>query len=112
MSAADEILKRRRAELAEKFLARSHEDIVMLQARLAAASADAPLPGAADFRMSAHKIAGTGATLGLDSLSDLGRELELLLSRASGSVRAPELEDLKLATLRLLSEIERLSAQP
>ena len=112
MSAADEILRQRRAELAGKFLRRSQEEAAGIRARLVETCADAPLEHAADLKMFAHKISGTGATLGLDSLSELGRELEMLLSRPAGGadVAAAELEQLRDASLRLLEEVERLLA--
>ena len=112
MSAADEILKQRRAELAKKFLTRSREEALRCRARLAAASVGAPLPQAADLKMLAHKISGTGATLGLDSLSDRARNFEQELARhADGeALSATDLEALRASASELLEDIERRSA--
>jgi hypothetical protein len=109
MSAADELLKQRRAELARKFLERSHQEAVVFLARLAEARPGAPIAGASDFKMFAHKIRGTGATLGMDSLSDLAGELEALLAKhGAGSPSAADFEALNSAAQGLFQDIERL----
>jgi HPt (histidine-containing phosphotransfer) domain-containing protein len=61
--------------------------------------------------MFAHKIRGTGATLGMDSLSDLAGELEALLTKLGGiSPAAQDLAALNHAARRLFEDIERLLA--
>ena len=109
MSAADEILKQRRAELAQKFLRRSLNEARLCGARLAAASAEEPLQGAAELKMFAHKITGTGATLGLEAVSEVAREFETALSPPAGGgpVAALDLDGLRSTAARLLAEIER-----
>jgi chemotaxis protein histidine kinase CheA len=67
----------RMAELAAKFLERSDADIQSMRAGLARlASGDAAALG--EVRHLAHRMAGTGATLGFEPLSELARRLEQL----------------------------------
>jgi chemotaxis protein histidine kinase CheA len=65
----------RMAELATKFLERTDTDIQSIRKGLARlASGDAAVLG--DVRHLAHRMAGTGATLGFETLSELARRVE------------------------------------
>jgi len=69
----------RLAELAEKFIERTRGEIeTMRQAVGALASPGSPALG--EILHLAHRITGTGATLGFDAVSERARHLELLVA--------------------------------
>jgi chemotaxis protein histidine kinase CheA len=78
----------RMAELAEKFLERTHGDIASMRSGLARmASGDTNALG--DIQHLAHRMVGTGATLGFESLSGLAHHLEKL-TEDCGAVALPD----------------------
>lgn len=95
----------RMAELREKFIERTQGELATLRAGLASLEAGdaAALAGIVQL---AHRMGGTGATLGLESLSAHAREIEKIAdAQPSGS--APD-----AATLaRLRACIEELAAE-
>jgi HPt (histidine-containing phosphotransfer) domain-containing protein len=111
MSAADELLKQRRAELARKFLNRSHEDASRFREVLDGTRAGNVFPEAAAFKHFAHRIHGTGATLGFESLSSAAAEFESLLVPigAEQILAEPALQELRRAAYVLLERIEELA---
>lgn len=76
-------LEARLAPLRERFVARSREDVARLQ-ELLMQGGEAALPPAAleEARMLAHRMVGTGATLGLDAISEAAARLEDLAEQA------------------------------
>ena len=75
----------RLAELAEKFYERTRGEIeTMRQAVGALASPGSTALG--EILHLAHRITGTGATLGFDAVSERARRLELLLAAQSPGV--------------------------
>ena len=77
MNERAEAAQARLAELANKFLDRTAADIATMRRDLArVAQAE---PGAlGDIRHLAHRMVGTGATLGFESLSNSARRIEVL----------------------------------
>jgi len=72
-----EVARARMAELATKFLVRTDADIAAMRGGLGRlASGD--VNGLADIRHLAHRMVGTGATLGFESLSGHARHIEKL----------------------------------
>lgn len=70
-------IKSRMAELATRFLDRTANDITAMQAGLGKlASGDAA--GLGEIRHLAHRMVGTGATLGFESLSECAYRIEQL----------------------------------
>jgi chemotaxis protein histidine kinase CheA len=94
----------RMAELAAKFLERTAGDIASMRARLEQmSSGDAA--ALADIRHLAHRMVGTGATLGFESLSDSAHRIEQLAENcAAGSL--PE----EATREQLADAIDRLGA--
>jgi HPt (histidine-containing phosphotransfer) domain-containing protein len=83
------VLGGRMAELAVKFLNRTGEDIArmkVLSARLA--SGDVGAPG--EIRHLAHRMVGTGATLGFESIAERAHRLETLAESCSPGVGPEE----------------------
>jgi chemotaxis protein histidine kinase CheA len=75
----------RLAELAAKFLDRTDGDIAAMRASVGRMASGDPA-AVDDIRHLAHRMVGTGATLGFDSLSGLAHHLEKLAeSRAPGA---------------------------
>ncbi len=111
MSAADELLKKRRAELARKFLDRSHQEASRFREVLDGARAGAVFPEAAAFKHFAHRIHGTGATLGFESLSFAAAAFESLLSDAGAQdvLAEPALQALRRAAHVLIEQIDELA---
>jgi HPt (histidine-containing phosphotransfer) domain-containing protein len=68
--------KTRLAELATKFLDRTDGDLASMRLDLARLASG--VAGTAEIRHLAHRMVGTGATLGFESLSDCARRIELL----------------------------------
>lgn len=72
--------------LAAKFVERSAAEVVTMRAALAGLAAGDP-HSLAEIRHLAHRMAGTGATLGVEALSDRARDVEHLAERlAPGAV--------------------------
>jgi HPt (histidine-containing phosphotransfer) domain-containing protein len=72
----------RMGELAVKFTERTRGELVVMRERLAAAGAgDAAALG--DIRHLAHRICGTGATLGFEDLAERAHEIESLAAAQS-----------------------------
>jgi HPt (histidine-containing phosphotransfer) domain-containing protein len=69
--------KARMAELAAKFLERSRGDLAAMRAALASFGAG-QAEALGDIRHLAHRMVGTGATLGFDALADLAARIEEL----------------------------------
>jgi HPt (histidine-containing phosphotransfer) domain-containing protein len=69
--------KTRLAELSAKFVERTHNELAVMRDRLARlAGGEAGALG--DIHHFAHRIAGTGATLGFAALSDAAARIEAL----------------------------------
>jgi len=94
----------RMGELAAKFTERTRGEMDVMRARLAAFEAgDAGALG--DIRNLAHRISGTGATLGFETLSERAYEIEKLTIDLQGSAPAARTTDLAAAIERLAREI-------
>jgi HPt (histidine-containing phosphotransfer) domain-containing protein len=79
----------RLTELAAKFLDRTEGDLASMRRDLARlAGGDAVSLG--DIQHLAHRMIGTGATLGFDSLSDCARRIEMLAESCSPGVMPDE----------------------
>jgi chemotaxis protein histidine kinase CheA len=72
--------KARMAELAGKFLDRTAQDIATMRAGLARL-AQGEVAAVGDVRQLAHRMVGTGATLGFESLSERAYDIESLTDR-------------------------------
>src|SRR5688572_13755492 len=101
--------QKRMAELGQLFLDRTLGEIgQMRQGATQLATGDpSPLPQIQHF---AHKIRGTGATLGFEAVSDCGAAIETLaIEGATGDVEDPAyLERLRNAIDLLKNEIDAL----
>lgn len=101
----------RMAELAAKFLDRTATDIAAMREGLGKlSSGDAA--GAAGIRHLAHRMVGTGATLGFDSLAECAHRIEQLAEEyAPDSSPAAGTRDKLARALDLLdTELRRLRA--
>ena len=98
----------RMAELKEKFIERTHGDLQTMRSSLA--SLEAGDPAALDTIVQlAHRMTGTGATLGLDALSDRAQEIERL-GEAQPAGSAPDgaaLSQLRASIGALAAELAR-----
>lgn len=95
----------RMAELAAKFLDRSDGDVASMRSGLGRmAAGDATAVG--DIQHLAHRMAGTGATLGFESVSDAAHRLEKL---AEGCARGASPDDATRA--RFAEAVEALAAE-
>ena len=98
----------RLAELKQKFVDRSHGELVTLRGSLAALQGgDAAALGV--IEQLAHRMSGTGATLGLDALSERAQRVESLAeTRAAGAMPdAAALSGLGAAIEALAAELAR-----
>jgi HPt (histidine-containing phosphotransfer) domain-containing protein len=98
----------RMAELKEKFIERTQGELPTLRSSLASLEAGDPAALGTIVQL-AHRITGTGATLGLDALSDRAQEIEKLgeaLAPGSPPDRAT-LSRLGAAIGALAAELER-----
>jgi chemotaxis protein histidine kinase CheA len=78
----------RMVELAEKFLDRSFQDLASMREELGRVNAGAG-EAMGELRHLAHRMAGTGATLGFEPLSDIALQIEALAEAyAPGAARA------------------------
>jgi HPt (histidine-containing phosphotransfer) domain-containing protein len=75
----------RLAELAGKFMDRTATDIATMRAGLAALDGG-DAAAMAEFRHLAHRMVGTGATLGFDSLSNRAARIEELAEACAGKL--------------------------
>ena len=98
----------RMAELKEKFIERTQGDLKTMHASLAALEAgdSAPLDSIVQL---AHRMTGTGATLGLEALSDRAQEVERLAEAvpAGSPPDAAAMAQLRAAIDALGAELER-----
>jgi len=95
----------RMGELAAKFTERTRGEIEVMRSRLAAFGAG-DTAALADIRNLAHRICGTGATLGFESLADRAHEIEKLTATLQRG-GAPD----SRATTELANAIERLAQE-
>jgi HPt (histidine-containing phosphotransfer) domain-containing protein len=103
----------RMAELKEKFVERSHGDVSTLRRSLAALEAgDCAALGT--IEQLAHRMSGTGATLGFESLGERAQRLEQLAgAHARGSPPdAAALSGLAAAIEALAAELARCRTHP
>lgn len=75
----------RMAELADKFVDRSRDDLAAMRDALARVVAGAP-GGLEALRHLAHRMAGTGATLGFEAVSDVALKIESLVEACAAGV--------------------------
>ncbi len=96
----------RLAELAEKFIERTRGEIEVMRSALG--KLDAP-DGAAlgEILHLAHRISGTGATLGFDHISEQARRTEQLAAAQPPGVacEAGEIEKLRVSINALAAEL-------
>jgi HPt (histidine-containing phosphotransfer) domain-containing protein len=81
--------KVRIAELATKFLRRTAGDVADMQGGLARLE-QGQLVALSEIHQLAHRMVGTGATLGFDSISEHAQEVETLIDRAVPGVMPDE----------------------
>jgi chemotaxis protein histidine kinase CheA len=96
----------RMGELAEKFTERTRGEVDVMRARLAAIDAgDSTALG--DIRNLSHRICGTGATLGFETLAERAHEIEKLAAAHEPGIRldARVMHELAGAIERLAREI-------
>jgi len=74
----------RMAELARKFLDRTDGDIASMRSGIGRMASDTN--ALADIRHLAHRMVGTGATLGFESLSGFAHEIEKLAESCAPGV--------------------------
>jgi chemotaxis protein histidine kinase CheA len=67
----------RMAEISRKFLERSQEDLATMRRALHGAGLDAA-GGMDELRHLSHRMAGTGSTVGFETVSDLALHIETL----------------------------------
>src|SRR5262245_59230164 len=98
------LLEQKRLELAGRFVRRSLDDAARLLDRLSAgpAAIGAELES---LRYAAHRINGTGATLGFDRVSDAAKELEAALEPD----RPHDEAQLRRLAVRLLDRLHQLA---
>jgi chemotaxis protein histidine kinase CheA len=99
----------RMAELAGKFIERSTGELATMRAAVAALEAgDASALG--EIRHLAHRMAGTGATLGFETFSDRALDVEQLAERQAPGVApdAAALERFAAAMQALENELRAL----
>lgn len=78
--------KSRMAELAAKFLDRTRGDIATMREGLSRLSAG-QVGALGDIRHLAHRMVGTGATLGFDSISECAHVIERLTESCAPGVK-------------------------
>jgi HPt (histidine-containing phosphotransfer) domain-containing protein len=107
-----EAARNRMAELAAKFMNRTQDDIAAMRSAHAALERGVADP-LAEIRHLAHRMVGTGATLGFESLSDRAARIEALAeSCVAGSLPDERLRaELAVAIDVLESELHRLRGQ-
>ena len=101
----------RLVELREKFIERSHGELATMRHSLAQLQAG-EAAGLGEILRLAHRMAGTGATLGLDALSEHARRIEKLAESSPGAATdAGALRTLSAAVDALAAELARTPAQ-
>lgn len=103
-------MQERLKQLGEQFLQRTYRETASMHELLAQVRSG---DGAAfdQIRHLAHKIHGTGATLGFNSISDCAGKIELLLDRHSAAdmARDPQVFEQLLGDMKSLqSELDRI----
>jgi len=102
----------RLAELREKFIDRTQGELAAMRESLAQLQAG-QAAGLGEIVRLAHRMAGTGATLGLDALSDQARCIEKLAeSSPSAATDAGALRTLTAAVEQLAAELARTRSSP
>lgn len=103
----------RMRELAKKFLERSASDIEAMRQAFARTSAGQP-DALADIHHLAHRMNGTGATLGFDGLGDIAAQLENLVEAVQGATPpdAATLTSIRHCLEALAAELKRLATLP
>ena len=97
----------RMAELKEKFIERTHGEVTTLRGSFESLKGGESAALGVIVQL-AHRMAGTGATLGLDALSDRAQELEKLgESQPPGAVTEPALSRIGAAIEALAAELGR-----
>jgi HPt (histidine-containing phosphotransfer) domain-containing protein len=97
--------KVRMAELATKFLRRTAGDVADMQSACARLD-QGQLVALSEIHQLAHRMVGTGATLGFDSISERAQDVEALIDRAVPGVMPDE--DTRR---RIASALETLAAE-
>lgn len=100
----------RMAELAVKFIERTRGEIESLRARLSAFGAG-DMAALADLRNLAHRICGTGATLGFDTLAERAHRLEKIAAEQEGGAGLDQdvLSGLAAAIDSLAAELDQIA---
>jgi HPt (histidine-containing phosphotransfer) domain-containing protein len=98
-------MRPRMAELAQRFVARTREELIGVRQSLARIDAGDP-GGCAPIRHFAHRVCGTAGTLGFAALSDIAANLERMLDQR-GSDAIPDAS----IPVRVLHAIEAIDAQ-
>jgi HPt (histidine-containing phosphotransfer) domain-containing protein len=102
-------MRARLAELTARFLERTGDEVVSMRASLVRmGQGDAAALG--EIHHLAHRARGTGATLGLESLSERARQIELLAAaRTAGSADdSVTLAEIDRAIEAMAAELGRL----
>ena len=97
--------KARMAELAAKFIERTQRDLRTMRADLEKAGAGDPA-ALAEIRHLAHRMAGTGATLGFEALGERAGRTEAMIDALPGGAR-PDAQTIE----RLAADIGALETQ-
>jgi chemotaxis protein histidine kinase CheA len=97
--------KARMAELTAKFIDRTRGDLRTMRDSLAKLS-QGDVSALAEIRHLAHRMAGTGATLGFEELGDLASGTETFIDRLPGGVLPDD-----AARSRLAADISAIEAQ-
>jgi chemotaxis protein histidine kinase CheA len=88
--------KARMAELAAKFIDRTQGDLRIMRDGLAKLS-QGDVSALAEIRHLAHRMAGTGATLGFEELGELASGTERFIDKLPGGVPPDEATQTRLA---------------
>ena len=104
--------KARLAELSAKFLERTSDELATMRDRLAQLIAG-DASALADIHHFAHRMAGTGATLGFDGLSDAAARIETLAEAHEAGIAPNEfaLSQITGAIDALTGELARLRSR-
>ena len=102
----------RMAELTVKFIERTRAELDIMRARLAALDAEGG-SALAEIRNLAHRICGTGATLGFEALAEQAHKIEKLAAALSSAVPpdAAMLRHLAGEIDALVGEVGRLESR-
>lgn len=97
--------KVRMAELAAKFVERTAGELDFMRAQLAKLSAG-ELQALADIRLLAHRMGGTGATLGFETLADCALRVEKI-----ADAQAPDTMPAADVLLRLATAFDAIGVE-